>query len=262
MSKMHPPSPPVPKDEATPQRRETDSVSDLLFQWETRDFGPLRRIVAAAGRQGSRAVSSLSLGVTVFVLGAAVSVAVGGAVIDTEVESGTVLEQRLLEAENALRAREGELELARLEMNRLAAIIGHSRDHRIPADLASAIYDIALSEGVDPALAFSLVRVESGFVRRAVSSAGAVGLTQVMPSTAFWLQPGIEYNDLFERDTNLRLGFRYLRLMVEQYRGDMHLALLAYNRGPGRVDDILRAGGDPANGYSRLVQIGARRRSE
>jgi soluble lytic murein transglycosylase-like protein len=56
---------------------------------------------------------------------------------------------------------------------------------------------------------------------------------------------------------NLRLGFRYLRMMLEQYDGDLHLALLAYNRGPGRVDGILRAGGDPNNGYSSNVQNGA-----
>jgi soluble lytic murein transglycosylase-like protein len=77
-----------------------------------------------------------------------------------------------------------------------------------------------------------------------------------MPSTAFWMQPGLKRDDLFERDTNLRLGFRYLRMMLEQYEGDLHLALLAYNRGPARVDGILRAGGDPSNGYSLNVRRG------
>jgi soluble lytic murein transglycosylase-like protein len=176
---------------------------------------------------------------------------------DPELETANEsLGKELRQTRSALMARQGELELARLELNRMSAIVDHSARYRIPADLATAIYDIAMTEGVDPALAFSLIRVESGFTRRAVSSAGAVGYTQVMPSTAFWLQPGLGREDLFERDTNLRLGFRYLRMMIDQYNGDLHLALLAYNRGPGRVDEILRAGGNPANGYSLNVRSG------
>jgi soluble lytic murein transglycosylase-like protein len=80
-----------------------------------------------------------------------------------------------------------------------------------------------------------------------------------MPSTAFWLQPGVTYTELFEPNTNLRLGFRYLRMMLQQYDGDLHLALLAYNRGPGRVNGILRDGGNPANGYSARVRNGVSR---
>ncbi|HEX6308617.1 MAG TPA: lytic transglycosylase domain-containing protein [Longimicrobiales bacterium] len=202
------------------------------------------------GGRSRRLIVSLCVATVMFVLGAA-------AARDPGADLATLsLEQELRAAKRALTARQGELELARLELHRLSNIVEHSKTYRIPADLATAIYDIALSEGVDPTLAFSLVRVESGFTRRAVSSAGAVGLTQVMPKTAFWLQPGLAREDLFERDTNLRLGFRYLRMMLEQYDGDLHLALLAYNRGPGRVDDILRAGGDPSNGYSFSVRAG------
>jgi hypothetical protein len=168
------------------------------------------------------------------------------------------LEERLRRTEDALMARQGELELARLELKRLQTIVEQAQRHRIPPELAASIHDIAVSEGVDPALAFSLVRVESGFARRAVSSAGAVGLTQVMPSTAHWLQPGVTRTELFEPATNLRLGFRYLRLMLKQYDGDMNLALLAYNRGPGRVNDILEAGGNPNNGYPSLIRNGLR----
>jgi soluble lytic murein transglycosylase-like protein len=242
-------SPPPPSG---PER-----VSELLFQWETRNIGERRRAIVAWWRASNRAVKAVAIGTMLFLMGAAFTAVPGPD--DTELAAEATLEQRLLQAEEALRARQGELELAQLELNRLTAIVKQSQNYRIPADLAGAIYDIAISEGVDPALAFSLVRVESGFTRRAVSSAGAVGLTQVMPSTAFWLQPGLTRDDLFERDTNLRLGFRYLRMMLEQYQGDLHLALLAYNRGPGRVDDILRAGGDPSNGYALRVRNGAAR---
>jgi soluble lytic murein transglycosylase-like protein len=232
-------------------------VSEHLFEWETRHFSPLRRRITAWWRRSSRASGILGVGAVLFVLGAAVAT-----VPEDVALPAAVLEQRLRHAESNLAARHGELALARLELNRLSAIVEQSAQHRIPADLATAIYDIAVSEGIEPALAFSLVRVESGFTRKAVSSAGAVGLTQVMPSTAFWLQPGLSYQDLFERDTNLRLGFRYLRLMLQQYDGDLHLALLAYNRGPNRVDDILRSGGDPSNGYTALVRSAMRRPSE
>ncbi|HSJ26244.1 MAG TPA: lytic transglycosylase domain-containing protein [Longimicrobiales bacterium] len=225
-------------------------VGDLLFQWETRHLSPWRRHLVRWWRSSRTRTGLVILGVALFSLGAAVT-------LDPDArEKAAGLEERLREAEDALRAREGELQLAHLELRRMQAIVERAQQHRIPPDLAAAIHDIAVSEGVDPALAFSLVRVESEFTDRAVSSAGAVGLTQVMPGTAFWLQPGLTHADLFERGTNLRLGFRYLRMLLEQYRGDLHLALLAYNRGPNRVDDILRAGGNPANGYSARVRTG------
>jgi len=163
------------------------------------------------------------------------------------------LRERLEEVEALLTARQGELELARLELARMNRILENSARYRIPADLAASIHDIALAEGIDPDIAFRLVRVESEFVRRAVSPVGAVGLTQVMPSTAFELDPRLTYNDLFDRETNLRLGFRYLRELLQYYDGDLRLALLAYNRGPGTVDEIRASGGDPGNGYDRAV---------
>ncbi len=166
------------------------------------------------------------------------------------------LAAKLEAVEAELVARRGELALARLELDRLQDIHKQSGRFGIPADLAAAIYDIAMAEGIDPDVAFSLVRVESRFASRAVSEKGAVGLTQVMPTTAFELQPGIQPADLFDEKTNLRLGFRYLRQMIRQYDGDLRLALLAYNRGPGRVDEIRQQGGDPSNGYARRVLRG------
>ena len=175
-------------------------------------------------------------------------------------DSGPARDELLAEIErlqDQLTARQGELELARIHLDRLTAIVSQSARHDIPADLASAIYDTAIEEGVEPRLAFSLVRVESRFTDDAISSAGAIGLTQVMPSTAFWLDPSVRYDDLFRGETNLRLGFRYLNQMIRQYHGQLDLALLAYNRGPTRVDSIIRAGGNPSNGYERAVLRGA-----
>jgi soluble lytic murein transglycosylase-like protein len=163
------------------------------------------------------------------------------------------LRERLQRLEVRLKARQGELGLVRMELSRLNSIMEHSRQYRIPADLATAIYDISLSEGIDPKIGFALVNVESNFVRTAVSNKGAVGLTQMMPETARLMIPTIKAQDLFDRDTNLRLGFRFLREMLSYYDGDLKLALTAYNRGPTRVDEIRKSGGNPNNGYAGSV---------
>lgn len=123
----------------------------------------------------------------------------------------------------------------------------------ISFDLAREIEEAALAERIDPELAFRLVYVESRFHERAVSPAGALGLTQLMPATAAWLQPGVTRQEIFDRGTNLRLGFRYLRMLLQTYDGRIEEALHAYNRGPGTVDRIRAAGGDPANGYADLI---------
>ena len=159
-----------------------------------------------------------------------------------------------------LEATRGELEVARVQLERAHAVIDYSASYRIPADLSAAIYDIAQSEGIDPDLGFRLVRVESGFKTRARSSVGAIGLTQVLPSTGRLYEPGLTIEQLYDRDTNLRLGFRYLRDLLERYDGHLETALLAYNRGPGKVEGLLNTGQDARNGYSASVMRGYRRR--
>jgi soluble lytic murein transglycosylase-like protein len=239
----------VSADEAKKRagRRSTDS--NPLDRWESQQRGHRRRVIAS---YWERVRSPAHLGIVAiiaFLLGMQVAARPEGArlaALENEAESSRI----------ALMARQGELELVRLEMSRIQEIMDYSRRYEIPADLAGDIYDIALSEGVAPALAFRLVRVESGFYQRAVSPKGAVGYAQLMPATAYDLDPNIEYRDLFERDTNLRLGFRYLRWLIDRYDGDLRIALLAYNRGLGTVDNIRKEGGDPANGYARAVLDG------
>lgn len=126
----------------------------------------------------------------------------------------------------------------------------------ISEDLAKDIYQIAQEEGIEPEIAYGLVKTESSFKNTAVSHVGARGLTQVMPRTAKWMVPGTKASDLHDQKTNLRLGFRYLNQMIDKYDGNVRLALLAYNRGPGTVDKILKKGGDPNNGYADKVLRG------
>lgn len=217
------------------------------WQWNYRYMGPVQRVLAAAWHAAPNLLGALVLIGAGFLVGMRLADGAESAL------AGSELRESVRKAEMSLRARVGELELARLEVARLSRILDNSERYRIPADLAAEIYDAALSEGIDPALAYGLVHAESRFARHAISPKGAVGLTQVMPMTASLLEPQLEYDDLFERETNLRLGFRYLRMMLERYGGNLELALLAYNRGPGTVDSIRGRGGNPDNGYAETV---------
>lgn len=159
-----------------------------------------------------------------------------------------------------LSAARGDLAVAKLATERAETIMRYSTQYQIPADLATAVYDVALSEGIDPSIGFRLVQVESNFKPKARSSASAIGFTQVRLPTARFYQAGITERQLYDRDTNLRIGFRFLRDLLRHFDGDLRLALLAYNRGPQRVRDILAAGGDPSNGYASAV-MGTKRKA-
>ncbi len=101
-----------------------------------------------------------------------------------------------------------------------------------PESIRTLIRGIAQEEGVDPDLADAIASVESGYgaVRRP-SSAGAVGIMQLMPQTAKELGVGDRCNAL----ANIQGGIRYLKLLQARY-GDPILALAAYNAGPANID--------------------------
>ena len=93
------------------------------------------------------------------------------------------------------------------------------------------IQDASLQYGLDPDLVAAVVRTESGFRTHAVSPKGAMGLMQLMPSTARLL--GVE--DAFNGRDNIFGGCRYLRSLIDRFEGDLKLALAAYNAGPEAV---------------------------
>jgi Transglycosylase SLT domain len=151
----------------------------------------------------------------------------------------------------------GELSLVRAQYERAESIIHFSTTYHVTADMAQSVFDAALREGIEPELAFRLVRLESEFNERAVSKVGAVGLAQLMPSTAKLFDKSITTREhLFDREANLRVGFRYLRTLLQQYDGNVKYALLAYNRGDYAVSRDIRAGIDPGNGYDKRVMRG------
>lgn len=113
------------------------------------------------------------------------------------------------------------------------------------------IASTANRHGVDPALVAAVVEAESGFNPNAVSSAGAKGLMQLMDATA----RGLGVSNSFDPAENIEGGVKFLSQLLQQFEGDVQLALAAYNAGPGAVQ---RYGGVPpyqeTQQYVRKVQ--------
>ncbi len=97
--------------------------------------------------------------------------------------------------------------------------------------LEPLVQRIANSHGIHAALLKAVIEVESGFNARAVSPKGAIGLMQVMPSTA------ARYGnfDLYSPEQNIDVGARYLRDLLRLFGGDVRLAVAAYNAGENAV---------------------------
>ena len=155
-----------------------------------------------------------------------------------------------------LTSTQGELTLVKAQFERADKIMQYSTQYGIPAGLAAKVFDASIRAGVEPELAFRLVRLESEFNPRAVSKVGALGLTQLMPSTAKLYDATVTREKLFVPETNLRVGFKYLRTLLDMYKGNVRLALLAYNRGEDAVWRDIRAGVNPGNGYDLSVLQG------
>jgi soluble lytic murein transglycosylase len=105
----------------------------------------------------------------------------------------------------------------------------------------------AAANQLDPHIVASLIRQESEFNPSAISTANAMGLMQLLPSVGKGLakQMKIKHfspDELLAADTNLRLGTRYFRQMVDHFGGQVEYALAAYNAGEDRVDDWRKNG--------------------
>lgn len=100
--------------------------------------------------------------------------------------------------------------------------------------------------GIDQTIVYSVIKAESSWKADAVSAKGAIGLMQLLPSTAQWLaeESGEEITreDLFNPEINITLGITYLQYLQEKYDGDIDRMIAAYNAGEGNVDKWIKEG--------------------
>jgi len=160
-------------------------------------------------------------------------------------------ELRLAQADFAL----GRFSVAALEIKRAIPELGTAQEGRVPEAWRRIYYPIeeggflaarAREFGVDAAVLRGLVRQESVFDAHVKSHAGAVGLMQLMPSTARGLSRAVLHKPyrggafLYDPGTNAALGAAYFKRLLGEFDGSTILALAAYNGGPGRVARIAR----------------------
>jgi len=103
---------------------------------------------------------------------------------------------------------------------------------RNPDEFEPIVKSVASEYGVDKNLVKAVIHAESGYNPDAVSPKGAQGLMQLMPKTA----QGLKVPNSFDPKDNIRGGVRYLRFLLDTFKGDVTLALAAYNAGLSRVN--------------------------
>lgn len=108
-----------------------------------------------------------------------------------------------------------------------------------PLNYKSDVLEYSEQYDLDPYMVFALIRTESSFDPSAVSSAGAIGLAQIMPDTGQWLADKMQlelYSEemLYIPATNIEISCYYIDLLVGRF-GDTDTALAAYNAGIGNV---------------------------
>lgn len=117
---------------------------------------------------------------------------------------------------------------------------------RFPLARREQIVRDAKEGGIEPAWAYAIIRAESAWTTDARSGANAYGLMQLLPGTAKQLATaqGVSYsgaNDLFDPDTNIKLGTLYLGKVASRFDGSPWLGSAAYNAGPAAVDKWVNA---------------------
>ncbi len=111
-------------------------------------------------------------------------------------------------------------------------LLVYKRDYKEFIEIKASEY------GISPSLIHAMIFVESGYDQNAVSSAGAIGLMQIMPSTASWCVSNIDElqwdeQKLYESEYNIAIGIYYISYLLKSF--DLTDALCAYNAGEGNV---------------------------
>lgn len=127
----------------------------------------------------------------------------------------------------------------------------------VPEKIMKKIYPRKYSEhvenyseeyNVDPLLVYAVIKVESNFNNDVVSKSNAKGLMQLMDSTATEISTNkindtsFDCSKLFDAETNIKIGVKYLSVLLDKYNGNIYVALAAYNAGIGNVDNWIEQG--------------------
>ena len=121
----------------------------------------------------------------------------------------------------------------------------------VPPGIDAAVEAIAATQSLPPQLVHSVIKVESNYNQFAVSPKGAQGLMQLMPDTA--RRFGV--SNAFDPVDNIQGGARYLKYLLDLYKGDYQLALAAYNAGEGAIEKYGSVPPYPET-LNYLVQVG------
>lgn len=128
--------------------------------------------------------------------------------------------------------------------------------HFYPLEYSEYVQQYSEQYSVDETLVYAVIRTESGFRAEVESSAGAMGLMQIMPDTFSWLQNmrdgEVTHSDseLLNPQTNIEYGTYFLSYLIDKYEGNEQLAVAAYNAGMTNVDNWLEDIAHSADGVS------------
>ena len=109
------------------------------------------------------------------------------------------------------------------------------------------VYKYANEYNLDPLLIFAIIKNESKFEKNTKSSSGAIGLMQLMETTAIEMANQIDESvvtqeELYNPEKNIRIGTKYFAYLLKHYNDNQLLALTAYNAGMGNVDKWIKEG--------------------
>lgn len=125
-------------------------------------------------------------------------------------------------------------------------------------DFALLIATESFENNLDPLLVLAVIMTESSFRKSVVSHKGAIGLMQILPNTAHYVSDMHDHielastQELFEPDTNIKIGINYLSYLIEKFDNQKY-AIMAYNMGPTNLIRRMRSGAGLPERYYRSV---------